>query len=171
MKRRVFFALWPPPPTLDRLDGLARALEAHGGGRRMRRDSLHLTLAFIGAVEEDRLPVLAGAASTVRAPAGAFALDTLGHWPHKQIAWAGCHALPSCLRRLSAELADALRAAGFDLEQRPFVPHVTLLRNARAGRLLPLGEPVAWPVERFSLVESHLHPSGAHYRRIADWQL
>lgn len=136
----------------------------------MRRDSLHLTLAFLGAVSDEQLRSLCLAAETVRTPPGEFVLDKTGWWPHHHIAWAGCHELPSCLRRLHEALAVAVREAGFPLDHRPFLPHVTLLRHAHAPPLA-LDEPIAWPVEGFTLVESRLQPSGARYRVLADWAL
>lgn len=168
--RRVFFALWPPQAVRERIDALAHAAETRCGGRRMRRDSLHLTLAFIGAVSDEQILSLCQAAQTVRVQPGDFLLDKTGWWPHNHIAWAGCHELPSCLRRLYEALAVALREAGFALDRRPFLPHVTLLRHAHQPPLAP-DEPIAWPFDGFALVESRLQPSGARYRMLADWAL
>ena len=66
----------------------------------MRRDSLHVTLQFIGAVSPDQLASLHDAAATVCAAPFEMVLDSLGLWPHNHILWAGCHEMPSCQRRL-----------------------------------------------------------------------
>ena len=48
--RRIFFALWPEPEVARKLHALSGAAHAVCGGRRMRRDTLHMTLAFLGDV-------------------------------------------------------------------------------------------------------------------------
>lgn len=146
--------------------GIARC-----GGRRMRRDSLHLTLAFIGAVSPAQLDLLCAIAAAVRAPPYDLTLDRLGCWPHNRIFWAGCHDAPSGQRRLYAALAEPLAAAGFALDARPHAPHVTLARNAHCDGLPDLAVPIRWHVDAFALVESFLQPSGACYRELARWPL
>ena len=59
---------------------------------------------------------------------------------------------PAALDALVARLAEALRARGFALEARPFRPHLTLARDARAPRgLAPDIEPIFWPVRELAL--------------------
>lgn len=169
--RRVFFALWPEGVTLDALDAAAHLGVARCGGRRMRRDSLHMTLLFIGAAGPAELERLCGVADGVRLAPFAMTLDRFGYWPHNRILWAGSHAAPSCQRRLFTTLADGLAAAGFRLESRPCEPHVTLARHARCAGLPELAQPIDWRVEEFALIESFLQPSGARYRSLKRWPL
>lgn len=169
---RVFFALWPDAGAAARLASLGQALTAHGG-RAMRPATLHLTLAFVGAVSTEQLAALRYLAATVRGDSFALRLDRLGCWPQRGVLWAGCHEPPSALRRLSADLMRVLVGAGFAVArhgEKP-VPHVTLARRVRSRDLPPLETPVAWQVEEFVLVESHLHPSEASYRRLATFSL
>lgn len=137
----------------------------------MRRDSLHMTLAFIGAVTPVQLERLHLIAEEIRTMPFDLSLDHFGYWSHKRILWAGCHASPAGLQRLVKALAEELPAAGFAIEDRAVVPHVTLVRHARCTRMPVLDHPVLWPVSEFSLVESFLQPSGARYRTLACWQL
>lgn len=169
--RRVFFALWPDGPSLDALDALAEAGAVQCGGRRMRRDALHITLAFIGAAAPDRLAALREAAACVRAAPFDLTMDRLGYWPRNRILWVGCSEVPSGQRRLFAQLSEALIAQGFELDPRPHVPHVTLVRNARCTSLPSLKMPIRWSVEAFALVESCLQPEGARYQILATWPL
>src|SRR5690606_7323542 len=53
--RRVFFALWPDARTAAVLSGWAQDAHAMCGGRIMRPDTLHLTLAFLGMVPHARV--------------------------------------------------------------------------------------------------------------------
>lgn len=169
--RRVFFALWPPEATLQALDDLAGAVTKQCGGRRMRRDTLHLTLAFIGAASPGQIELLRQVAAGVRGVAFDWILDRLECWPRNRIAWAGCSQMPSCQRRLFDALAGSLKQTGFELDQRPFIPHVTLARNVRCVGLPEFARPIHWQVSDFFLAESVLLPSGARYRLLDRWPL
>lgn len=169
--RRVFFALWPDAAALDALEAAASAGEACCGGRRMRRDSLHLTLAFIGAVSSAQLEQLHEIAAGIAAEPYELVLDRLGWWAHNRILWAGCGETPSRQRRLYEALAGALTAAGFQLDPRPHVPHLTLLRHARCDGQPELAAPIRWRVEEFTLVESRPQADGARYHVLKSWPL
>lgn len=170
-QRRVFFALWPPEEALQVLDALADVVATRCEGRRIRRDSLHLTLAFIGAVSPGQLAVLRDIGGKIHGEVFDLEFDRVGCWPHNRIVWAGCSRVPSRLRRLSNTLASALEQAGFVLDKRPFAPHVTLARKARCDNLPKLTQPIPWRVSEFALVESSLPPSGANYRVLDCWPL
>lgn len=172
---RVFFALWPDARTAAALDEIGRAAHASQGGRRMRRDTLHLTLAFIGQVALERIPELqAIAAQAVQELEAAgvslafdLVLDKLAAWRHNRIVWLGARQLPPALLALSAALHRRLTEAGYALEQRPFAAHVTLLRNARCDAELPQPEALIWSNRGqqggFVLVRSRLDQAGARY--------
>lgn len=169
-RARVFFALWPGAALAQGLHRLAR--EAHGrfGGRVMRRETLHLTLAFIGTIERTRIADLVAAGDRVRAPRIELSIDTLGQWQKKHIVWAGPGEPGAALVSLVESLRAELEAAGVTLERRPFVPHVTLLRNADCdtGRNA-LARPLKWQADGFVLVESKLQATGAGYEVLARW--
>ncbi|HET7774787.1 MAG TPA: RNA 2',3'-cyclic phosphodiesterase [Azospira sp.] len=177
---RVFFALWPDEALAERLAALATAGAKAGGGRAMARETLHLTLAFIGEVASESLSLLreAGAAAWRQAAWPLeFALDRVGDWQHHHLLWLG-HAGPvSVLDSLVMHLTKELEARGFALESRPYVPHITLVRRsadeagarAWAASALPPGEALAWRPAGFSLVRSRRLNHGAAYERLADW--
>ncbi|CAB1367979.1 RNA 2',3'-cyclic phosphodiesterase [Denitratisoma oestradiolicum] len=169
--RRLFFALWPSTALAGELHRLAAEARPACGGRLMARDTLHLTLAFLGQVEETRLLELHDIAAAIRVPAFTLTLDRLGYWRHNRILWAGCATLPPELEALAAALHQALRHAGFAMEERPFAAHVTLLRNARCEVVPGLALSQSWSVAGFGLVESRPSPAGADYRMLASWPL
>jgi len=168
-RRRLFFALWPDPAVSTRLAAAARAAHALCGGRLMRRDSLHLTLVFVGAVTEPLVDKLQRAASLVRAEAFSLSFERYGCWQRKGIVWAGC-AASSPLSDLVGQLAGRLVEAGLTLERREFAAHLTLLRNARCVDLPQLSA-IDWPVAEFVLVESQLAASAGGYSIIGRWPL
>lgn len=170
-QRRVFFALWPPEETLQALDALADDAAKQCAGRRVRSDSLHMTLAFVGAVSPGQLAVLRDIAAKIHGEAFDLEIDRIGFWPHNHIVWAGCSRVPSRLRRLSDALANELGETGFVLDKRTFAPHVTLARKARCDKQPELPQATTWPVSEFVLVESSLRPSGAMYQILDRWPL
>ena len=168
---RVFFALWPGAATAAALHARARALHAECGGRMMRRDTIHLTLAFLGDVAKSRLAALEAVAQSVRGERFVLALDRVGSWRGNRVLWAGCSQAPAALSAVAETLAAGLRAADFALEARAFNPHVTLVRNAvrpPQGVDMPA---LRWPVASFVLVASERDAGGAHYRVLARWPL
>ncbi len=134
----------------------------------MRRDNLHLTLVFLGDIARDNIPQLTAIAGSL--PWAAFDLEfgTLDYWMDNRIVWAAPCAVPQPLRDLVAALGSVLSGAGFDFDHRPYVPHVTLLRDARP----PPAPPVLrfdWPARDFTLVEAVQDERGAAYRVLARW--
>jgi 2'-5' RNA ligase len=70
---------------------------------------------------------------------------------------------------LVADLRAALLNARFPFDPKPFVPHLTLVRKARAGGALPALEPVRWSVRDFVLVRSLPAADGSEYVIQARW--
>lgn len=166
---RVFFAVWPNDAAAKALHSVARGAQRTCRGRLMRRETLHLTLAFLGDIPDERLAAARQVAGNIAGDAFEIRLDELGYWKHSRILWAG--GVSPSLTLLATGLTDGLRVAGFRLDSRPFVAHMTLLRDARCAETPMLPEPVAWPVKEFVLVESKLSSEGASYVAIGRWPL
>lgn len=168
---RLFFALWPGAATSA---GLAEAGEClHGvcGGRRNRAETIHLTLAFLGDVEPERIDDLLALAGEIQAPAFSLNLTRFGWWPHNRIVWAAPDGTPAELMLLVDALRESLLGAGFRFDTKPFVPHITLLRKADCRKKpLPAGE-IEWRVEDFVLVRSVPGESGSAYEVAGRWPL
>ena len=170
--QRVFLALWPGPEVAARLHQISLEAEKRCGGRRMRGDTLHITLAFLGEVAESRLPLIGEAMATLQAGRFRLRIDTSGYWAHNRIVWAGCRAWPAQLDGLVGDIRCALADAGLPFAaENAFFPHVTLLRKAHAVDVLPEFEPIDWPVDEWVLVASCHSSEGAGYRRLAGWPL
>jgi 2'-5' RNA ligase len=149
---RLFFALWPDAELQARL--AAWATHAAGRGRAMRRENIHLTLAFLGDTDAALLPGIKALAAEVRVEPFRLALDRAGYWKHNRILWCGAGADPPALTALVAELRARLEAAGIRYDPKPFVSHVTLVRNAGGPPDTPAWVSLEWEARDFALIGS-----------------
>ena len=166
-----------PPTAGARTDGQPggsgkrRSARRHtGAGRPIPDANLHLTLAFLGKVEETRIPSLLAATRALELPAFDLRIDRRGRWPRSGILWLAPAAPPAALNRLVKGIWGALEPLAFWSDFRDFRPHVTIARRCgRGGR----GEvaPVDWPVRDFALMVSDLDHKGAAYRVLERWPL
>lgn len=120
----------------------------------MRPETLHLTLAFIGELARERVTEAAHALAVANGLGPIpITLDVLGRFGAKGIVWAGPAAPPPALGSLAGRVREALAAAAIPFDPKPFVPHITVVRNARGAATFTLA-PLAWRIDRVSLVES-----------------
>jgi 2'-5' RNA ligase len=168
---RVFFALWPTPAVQSALGDIARGARHHCGGRAVPDHNIHLTLVFLGNLPRDRVTVVEALASAVRGPRFALSVDRLEFWRHNRILWAGTALCPESLQVLVAQLQHVLAGAGFRVDQRPYVPHVTLLRDARRAPADSRVPAIEWAVKDFALVESAPRERGRVYQVLRSWPL
>ncbi len=168
---RLFFALWPDDCTRLALAAHRDALAHASRGRAMRPDTLHMTLVFAGNVDDLLVPTLLACGDRVRAPQFSLALDRSGYFERPKVAWLGCAAPAPALATLQQDLRAQVLAGGFMLDNLPFHPHVTLVRNARIAPASQDITPMAWPVESFVLVHSNPTPGGPMYRVLKHWAL
>jgi 2'-5' RNA ligase len=147
----------------------SRELRALCGGRAPQPQDLHLTLAFLGSVESDRIGAIESAAGEVRPPKATLVLDRPGYWKHNRIVWAGASSVPAEIENLALELRGALARSRIAFDAKRFVSHVTLLRDAREPPSLPALEPIRWDVESFVLAGSRQRPGGSRYEVLRTW--
>lgn len=140
-------------------------------GRRIRDDSIHLTLAFVGDVDSARLAELLAPPAELAVARFTLTFDCWGCWPRNGIAWVAPSRVPDALRELAARTETWLREAGFEMDVRPFNPHVTLVRKALCAPLPGSTPSIEWQVEDFVLVRSTLAPDGSRYETIGRWPL
>lgn len=129
--RRVFTGL-PIPADICRQ--LSRMQGGIAGARWTSVADLHLTLSFIGEVDNAQLEELDAALQDVFAPAFDFCLAgtgsfAQGKWPN--VLWMGVDAPPDLLQ-LKQQIDGALRAADIPHETRKYAPHVTMARLRHA---------------------------------------
>jgi RNA 2',3'-cyclic 3'-phosphodiesterase len=151
---RLFFALWPDGRVRGELDAWAAAMHAECGGRRVGADKLHVTLAFLGMLPLTRVADLSDISLAIDTPPFELLFDKPGYWNHNDIAWLGTSTVPLALTALAEALRARLSSANLPFDRKPYVPHVTLVRDAGRPRQVPALPPVAWSISSFALVQS-----------------
>ncbi|ANJ87240.1 RNA 2',3'-cyclic phosphodiesterase [Pandoraea oxalativorans] len=165
---RLFLALWPGPSVRAQLHEWALSAHSECGGRVLRAQTLHLTLAFLDEVDPARLPVLL--ALMQRTPLEPFTLsfDHLGYWSDRKIVWAGAPSVPAPLIAARDTLLAQWRATGARVVTQSFRPHVSLLRHARRAPSDLYPPALIWHCDGYVLVHSVRTPRGPHYRLLAE---
>lgn len=158
---RLFFAVWPPREAAEALHAWALEARRVTGGRATRAESIHLTLAFLGEIEEQRLAELRSLSAG--GECHVLPIERARHWARNRIVWAGPNEIPGRLRTLAGNLAARLAERNFATEARPFAAHVTLIRKTRGPGELPQLPAVDWPVREYLLVRSRLAAEGPRY--------
>jgi 2'-5' RNA ligase len=171
---RCFVALWPNESARRALDVIASAqLQRWPQARQMRAEDLHLTLAFIGALPADTVRALQPRIDALPIVPFDWRLDRLGSFGAARVLWIG-GAPNAALSALAAEARSCLDANAIAYDHKPFVPHVTLLRNlprdASTDAAINATEvaPIRWPVVGPRLVVSTTSPAGVRYRDAAE---
>ncbi|HEY7945911.1 MAG TPA: RNA 2',3'-cyclic phosphodiesterase [Casimicrobiaceae bacterium] len=164
---RLFFALWPDPPTRAALAALAQVVAGETGGRATAPANIHLTLAFLGAQPRDSVEGLAARARAIAASPFVLTLEHIDCWRKNGIAWIGASEIPETLALLRRSLVASLAAFGIADDPRPFAVHVTLARKLTTLPRRRATSPITWPVDGLALVASDPGPDGPLYRVLA----
>jgi 2'-5' RNA ligase len=180
----LFAAIYPPASVVEHLLTFVSELRvgnATVNTRLTRAETLHVTVAFLGDVPEERQPdVEAAMAHAVGAvePPGPVRLAGGGRFGRGKftVLWVGVH---GDLRPLARAVRRDLKRARLPYDDRPWKPHLTLARpgdrlgpdDLAADRAALAGyEGPSWPATEVVLVRSHLGPKPT-YDRLAAWPL
>lgn len=167
---RLFIAIELPDKIKRKLAGLRRDIP---GVRWVPQEQLHLTLLFLGELEEERLELLCTALERIAAVPFNLRLTRPGCFPragNPRVLWFGVDAQPA-LERLAQRVKTAVASCGIAVEERPFCAHITLAR-IRQPAAVELKDYTAHPaaikfpplaVREFVLLESRLTRQGAQH--------
>ncbi|MBC7430719.1 MAG: RNA 2',3'-cyclic phosphodiesterase [Rubritepida sp.] len=178
MPLRLFVALALPGELTEQISAIATGIP---GARWIRPDNYHLTLRFIGEVQNWQAEEVDEALASIRARPFELSLHGLGTF-EKQGRIQSLHVTADrrdALTHLQNKIETALQRIGLPSERRRFTPHVTLARtDAVAPQKLVeyvqhhnlfRAEPVR--VESFVLFSSLLGKEAAHYVPEVEYEL
>jgi len=150
------------------------------GARWMLVENMHLTLRFIGEVDEAVARDIDDMLADIRAPAFSLSLKGVGEFGRKEgrALWTGV-ANGEALQHLAAKIESALQRMGLPSETRKYSPHVTLarLKDVAMGEVQgflaahSLFRSPAFEVTQFALFSSHPSTRGSRYRIESAYQL
>jgi 2'-5' RNA ligase len=178
---RTFIAVEIPESIKSRIERLQETLREIGGKVSWTTPSnIHLTLKFLGAVEESRIERVRKAVEDAARGIGPFEVQIggTGCFPSPRsprVLWVGLPAVPEPLTQLHSKIETELDGAGFALEKRRFSPHLTIGRIRAQHNATAVAEAFitsGFEVERFEakqvvVMRSDLKPTGSIYTRQA----
>jgi RNA 2',3'-cyclic 3'-phosphodiesterase len=167
---RLFVALSLTNDLRQRLRTLCSGVRE---ARWVEEQNLHLTLRFIGEVEEPELAYIMAALSSVQAESFDLTLSGVGHFESRnriRSLWAGIQPC-SALDALQQRIESVLTRHGIAPDGRNFSPHITLARLKQVPSAYVRDwlegnscfETSSFAVEDFTLFESYRARSGAIY--------
>jgi 2'-5' RNA ligase len=177
---RLFVALDVPEETREALAALIHRFETIcRGARWVRAENLHITLKFIGEVDEAKFPEIKAILSRVNSrDPFEIKFHRFGFFPnehHPRVFWVGMESGPS-MAELAAAIDANLKPLGIPHEVKSFRPHLTLARFKTPKGVSKLQEITSALEEQefgrttareFHLYQSVLKRSGAEYTRLA----
>lgn len=168
---RTFIAV-EPSKTLR--SGISRLRRDVPGVKWVPSEQIHLTLNFLGGVDDGMLTVIAGELRRVRFKSFSLTIGSCGFFPNERrpnVFWLGL-GRSEPLTSLKADIDARLqRVSNNFLDDKPFVPHLTLARLKRrtpkrsvkqVASLFPSElEATTFTIDAFFLFSSVLRPEGA----------
>ena len=146
------------------------------GVRWVKPEQVHLTLHFFGSIPTSAIERINLSMQKVASSFDPLELsmDRFGGFPdlkNPNILWLGVHEGTGRLFLLQSAIQEEIRTLGFEIETRPFHPHVTIGRIK--GKVENLGPPcekilfefptVEKTADHFVLYQSHCLPEGVRY--------
>jgi len=183
---RSFLAIELPKPILRKIEEIEADLKsAHADVRWVSPEKIHLTLKFFGNIEEPRIDsIFKSIEEPVRnTPPFSLKVQGVGAFPsmkNPRVIWMGLVNGSQILSSFQEEIEAQLEKTGFQPEDRPFRPHLTLGRmKSRCGKddlvgrmeKHKEGEFGDFQVERVILFKSDLKPSGPIYTALREMKL
>ncbi|MCD5408757.1 RNA 2',3'-cyclic phosphodiesterase [Candidatus Bipolaricaulota bacterium] len=180
---RLFFCVELERGLREALAEIAARLKGKlgPGAKWVARDNLHITVRFLGEVEDSSAEGLAelGAEAAKATARFSFPLTGLGAFPtprRARVIWAGPAEDPEAFAKLVRRVEAGVQALGLPPERKEAKAHVTLARlkpprdvaAALAGTPLP---ELVVEVKALTLMKSQLTPQGPIYTPIGRWEL
>lgn len=183
---RTFISVELPDEVKKNIAELVNELKDRGAAVKwVEAQNLHITLKFLGRVEERNLDNLIDLTTKALADCGSFKarFEGLGTFPEgktPRVVWVGTAEGGDKLCSLAKVLEETLSKAGFQSEEREFKSHITIGRvkeNKGVDKLkekiksvkdAKFGEAL---VDRISIMKSTLTPKGPIYEKVKEVKL
>lgn len=168
---RLFIGIPLDAAVVAELAGLAERLKSPSDGLRWSASAgWHITLQFLGSSKAEQYACVTAGLRPIRYAPFEIQLDPPGFFDRAGVFFAGVQLSPE-LTGLQQQVVAATRPCGFDPEDRPYHPHITLAREkgVRHGLRKLKGQIPAkvrfssFVAREFLLYESFPGPGGSRY--------
>jgi 2'-5' RNA ligase len=170
-KQRLFIALYPETSVRKQLYRLTKNLVTATGGRAVPESNLHLTLRFLGALDESEQACIVEKLDRIQGQSFTLRFATVEYRRPQQMLWAVVADTPGALSGLAEEIERSSIECGFPANDHTFRPHMTLARKVRKTVKPQEIETMETRIEEFFLVRSETLPQGSQYTKLKSWAL
>lgn len=139
-------------------------------GRRIPSRQFHLTLRFLGALNDTQSTSLMKQLPRMQLPRFTLELNQLDCFSRAKVVWVGPTQVPEALQALYQELNNRCGALKLDPPHKAFRPHITLFRHDCVVELPPI-TPIRFQPTQLCLYRSIQSEQGPHYEILASWEL
>ncbi|WP_273150410.1 RNA 2',3'-cyclic phosphodiesterase [Methylophaga thiooxydans] len=167
--KRLFFALWPDDNSRQQIAQINQQI-TFPDIRKLIPDNLHITLVFLGNVDDAIATAVQQRAGDIIAPPISLQFDELDYWVKPKVVCLTCQRQPKAVYQLVNALTAMLTEYPVRVEQRPYRAHITLARKAKQRPELNFS-PVVINADSFALVESISTEKGVRYQVRERWLL
>jgi len=193
MKKRLFIAINFPDSVRDEAGRIQDILKKHFKNlpiKWVKIEKVHLTLHFLGYVDEERVEEIKDVIASVAKGRGAakVRLGEIGFFPsllkkggkmaeriRPSVIFVETKAENRGLEDLQRDLGKELESAGMEIDRRAWRPHITLARlecpiETAIFEKLEI-KPLKFEIKSVELMESKLKPEGAEYKVLKSYKL
>lgn len=181
---RLFIAADLDPEIREKLVPVQQVLN-RSGVKTVEKDNVHITLKFLGEVEDRRVEPIKEALRQIEFKSFDLHVKGVGFFPslqHIKVAWVGVDEGNHEITDLAKQIDDRMKKLGFKKEKKKFIAHATLARIKKINaeereKMLKDMEPhlnrdFGWmKVNNFTLKKSELTPKGPIYSDLEDFEL
>lgn len=168
---RLFFAVVPGEATREQISGAAAALHLEAPARLVPRSNYHVTLAFVGEVAAESVPILRDIGARQQAAAFSMRFDRCEYWPKPEVVVAAARGVPAALEQLWLRLHRDLKEHGWAANAKRLRPHVTLAKKVVSAPALTTLTALDWDAREFCLMRSDASGQTPAYTVVDTWQL
>lgn len=168
--KRLFFALEFSLADKQQITRWRRRVMAPPE-RKIAYANLHMTLCFLGNVDQDQELELYNRAASIEVSPFELHFNRLGFLHRPGILYLAPEQDPAALLELASQCRKVARGCGIELKSERFLSHVSLYRRLPELPAVTIQPDLTFAIRHFVLYQSKGGESGVHYVKLASWPL
>ncbi|WP_144393109.1 RNA 2',3'-cyclic phosphodiesterase [Pleionea sediminis] len=169
-RHRLFFAIDFEDDFKDKIAQWTLLLDING--RRVAPENYHLTLQFLGDVNNHQVFDIIDTMEIPEIKPFELSINKTGYFPKNELLFCELDEGLEKIQTLSTFIAKNLQSLSFiKREKKRFHPHITIARDAKPPVDFEVLENITTKIKYFCLMESIFIKSGIHYEVVESWPL